>query len=217
MCRGHYSLSGSHEAVQDATSQFAASEPLVCAQPPPRPYATPPPATLRQFILTVYNSPSPRPPPPPPPPPWAICAIPPSAALPPTPLHAPHVQHSLHDHHHHPQQAAHPDTDSAFEIQPPSLTVQVGQGDASLSDQFVVTGFSVSGRVVDPAGNGVPSVSIRVNGKERTSTDLNGRWGHCWMKLAGMCFFVCTCCCVRASPTYVVGVRRGLMYASTQD
>lgn len=72
-------------------------------------------------------------------------------------------------------QAAHPDTDSAFEIQPSSLTVNVGQGDATVKEEFVVTGFSVSGRVVDSAGNGVPTVAILVNGKERATTDLNGR------------------------------------------
>lgn len=73
-------------------------------------------------------------------------------------------------------QAAHPDTDSAFEIQPPSLSVSVGQGDATAPEEFVVTGFSVSGRVVDAAGNGVPSVSVFVNAKERATTDLTGRW-----------------------------------------
>lgn len=72
-------------------------------------------------------------------------------------------------------QAAHPDTDSAFEIQPSSMTVSVGQGDAAAAEEFVVTGFSVSGRVVDASGNGVPTVSIYVNGKERATTDLNGR------------------------------------------
>lgn len=89
-------------------------------------------------------------------------------------------------------QAAHPDTDSAFEIQPSSLTVNVGQGDAAVSEEFVVTGFSVSGRVVDVSGNGVPTVSIYVNGKERATTDLNGRWalGN------GVCG---TCCPIGAS------------------
>jgi hypothetical protein len=74
-------------------------------------------------------------------------------------------------------QAAHPDTDSAFEIQPSSLAVGVGQGDATAGEEFVVTGFSVSGRVVDSSGNGVPTVAITVNGVERATTDLNGRWG----------------------------------------
>jgi hypothetical protein len=40
---------------------------------------------------------------------------------------------------------------------------------------FVVTGFSVSGRVVDAMGSGVRSVTITVNGREAATTDLNGR------------------------------------------
>lgn len=84
-------------------------------------------------------------------------------------------------------QAAHPDTDSAFEIQPSSLNVNVGQGDAAVAEEFVVTGFSVSGRVVDVSGNGVPTVSIYVNGKERATTDLNGRWAL----IDGLCNLRC--------------------------
>jgi hypothetical protein len=72
-------------------------------------------------------------------------------------------------------QAAHPDTDSAFEIQPSALAVAMGQGDAAVKEEFVVTGFSVSGRVVDSSGNGVASVAVLVHGKERATTDLNGR------------------------------------------
>lgn len=72
-------------------------------------------------------------------------------------------------------QASHPDTDSAFEIEPSMMTVNVGQGDAAVVEEFVVTGYSVSGRVVDSAGNGVPTVSVYVNGRERATTDLTGR------------------------------------------
>lgn len=73
-------------------------------------------------------------------------------------------------------QAQHPDPSSTFEIQPASLQAVVGHGNAVVSEQFVITGFSVTGRVVDASGNGVTGVLIRIAGEERASTDLNGRY-----------------------------------------
>lgn len=62
-----------------------------------------------------------------------------------------------------------------FDIQPPSLGATVDQGDAVAPRDFTVAGFSVSGRVVDGAGDGVAGVSMLVAGEELASTDLNGR------------------------------------------
>lgn len=72
-------------------------------------------------------------------------------------------------------QAQHPDTSSTFEVEPTSMTVVVGHGNAVVQEPFTVTGFSVQGRVVDSAGNGVAGVDISVAGEVRASTDLNGR------------------------------------------
>lgn len=72
-------------------------------------------------------------------------------------------------------QAQHPDPSSTFDIQPASIAATVGHGDAVVAEQFVVMGFSVTGRVVDGAGVGISGVSILVGGEEQASTDLNGR------------------------------------------
>jgi hypothetical protein len=73
-------------------------------------------------------------------------------------------------------QATYPDTDSRFEIEPHSQAVIVGHSSAAVPEPFTVTGFSVQGRVVDAAGDGVAGVEIRVGRELKATTDLNGRW-----------------------------------------
>jgi hypothetical protein len=72
-------------------------------------------------------------------------------------------------------QATHPDTDSRFEIEPNSQAVSVGHSNAAVPEPFVVAGFSVQGRVVDGAGDGIAGVEIRVGRELKATTDLNGR------------------------------------------
>jgi hypothetical protein len=72
-------------------------------------------------------------------------------------------------------QATHPDTDSRFEIEPNSQAVTVGHSNAAAPEPFAVAGFSVQGRVVDGAGDGVAGVEIRVGRELKATTDLNGR------------------------------------------
>lgn len=72
-------------------------------------------------------------------------------------------------------QATHPDTDSRFEIEPNSQEVSVGHRNAAAPEAFVVAGFSVQGRVVDGAGEGIAGVEIRVGRELKATTDLNGR------------------------------------------
>ncbi len=43
-----------------------------------------------------------------------------------------------------------------------------------ITEPFVVMGFSVSGKVVDQQGKGVPDTLIKVDGKEKAKTDANG-------------------------------------------
>jgi hypothetical protein len=72
-------------------------------------------------------------------------------------------------------QATHPDTDSRFEIEPSSQEVAIGHSNAAAPEAFLVAGFSVQGRVVDGAGDGVAGVEIRVGRELKATTDLNGR------------------------------------------
>ncbi|KAF8065566.1 Nomo1 [Scenedesmus sp. PABB004] len=62
-------------------------------------------------------------------------------------------------------------------VEPASVAVTVGaSGAAAAPRPFVVTGFSVAGRVVDAEGAGVGGVAISLAGEEVAATDLNGRY-----------------------------------------
>ncbi|KAL6075643.1 Nodal modulator 1 [Balamuthia mandrillaris] len=64
--------------------------------------------------------------------------------------------------------------DTMFDLLPARQDVSVLQGDATLETPFHVSGFSVSGSVVDQEGKGIEGVSIIVNGKASAVTDKQG-------------------------------------------
>jgi hypothetical protein len=63
---------------------------------------------------------------------------------------------------------------TTFDLYPQNQPVFVSQGDVEVAQPFHVTGFSVSGRVVDTAGAGISGVTIIVNGQEQAISNTDG-------------------------------------------
>ena len=49
---------------------------------------------------------------------------------------------------------------TVFDVVPASLNIKVKSGGVRIEQPFLVKGFSVTGRVVNPAGQGVPGVTV---------------------------------------------------------
>jgi BOS complex subunit NOMO len=63
---------------------------------------------------------------------------------------------------------------TVYDVVPSQLAVTVAHESQALKQDFVVMGFSVSGRVVDRKGNGVSEAVITVDSFEKTVTDSEG-------------------------------------------
>jgi hypothetical protein len=70
------------------------------------------------------------------------------------------------------------DTSIKFHIQPGSLEIEVGSDDFEISDNFEITGFDVSGRVLlsSTERKGIPNAVIKIGGIVVTKTDSNGEY-----------------------------------------
>ncbi|GJP38808.1 hypothetical protein CLOM_g23217 [Closterium sp. NIES-68] len=65
---------------------------------------------------------------------------------------------------------------TVFDMAPKEMAVAVGHADAVTAEPFQVRGFSVSGRVVDSAGEGVEGATVLLNGQTRAVTDAKGHY-----------------------------------------
>eukprot|EP00002_Diphylleia_rotans_P033625 TRINITY_DN7168_c0_g1_i1.p1 TRINITY_DN7168_c0_g1~~TRINITY_DN7168_c0_g1_i1.p1 ORF type:complete len:1153 (-),score=253.99 TRINITY_DN7168_c0_g1_i1:369-3827(-) len=65
---------------------------------------------------------------------------------------------------------------AVYSITPSDASVLVSYGDVVLSEAFKVVGFSVNGRVLDPAGQPIPNVQILFNGIHLATTDDLGSY-----------------------------------------
>eukprot|EP00475_Leptophrys_vorax_P035205 TRINITY_DN5777_c0_g1_i1.p1 TRINITY_DN5777_c0_g1~~TRINITY_DN5777_c0_g1_i1.p1 ORF type:complete len:627 (-),score=189.14 TRINITY_DN5777_c0_g1_i1:1807-3687(-) len=63
---------------------------------------------------------------------------------------------------------------TVFDVSPGHVDVEVLNGDVKLGSVFEVTGFTVTGKVVNSDGSGIPEVVISVNGEQRATSDANG-------------------------------------------
>ena len=64
-----------------------------------------------------------------------------------------------------------------FDVQPEEMNVVVNHGHVRLAENFLVKGFSVSGRVLTgPNGSGIKNAEIFLNGEKVTTTDDDGRY-----------------------------------------
>ncbi len=62
----------------------------------------------------------------------------------------------------------------AFETEPESVDVAVEHKDFHIDAPFVVTYFSIFGRVVNSKGSGIPNVTIKIDGQDRALSDARG-------------------------------------------
>jgi hypothetical protein len=65
---------------------------------------------------------------------------------------------------------------TTFDVVPAELVVAVGHEAVVLPTPFQVSGFSATGRVVDRAGQGLAGVTVLLDGKERATSDAQGRY-----------------------------------------
>ncbi|GAQ84160.1 Nodal modulator like protein [Klebsormidium nitens] len=65
---------------------------------------------------------------------------------------------------------------TVFDVSPAEVEVTVGHGGAVIEEPFWVTGFSVSGRVLNDKGEGIASVKIVINGADGGVTSADGRY-----------------------------------------
>jgi hypothetical protein len=72
--------------------------------------------------------------------------------------------------------AQHPSPGSTFDITPEQLTVAVGHASTTAPATFLVTGFSLQGRVVSSGGAGVEGAAVHVNGRPAATTDAGGHY-----------------------------------------
>ncbi|KAJ3691869.1 hypothetical protein LUZ61_021033 [Rhynchospora tenuis] len=63
---------------------------------------------------------------------------------------------------------------TVFDVSPPSLVVSIAHHHLTIRQKFEVTGFSVSGRVVDSRGAGIGNAKVILDGKFKTVTDSLG-------------------------------------------
>jgi hypothetical protein len=61
-----------------------------------------------------------------------------------------------------------------FDTEPESVTVDVQHRDFNIEAPFIVTHFSIFGRVVNHKGSGIPNVTIKIDGQDRAVTDNKG-------------------------------------------
>lgn len=61
-----------------------------------------------------------------------------------------------------------------YEVEPESKVIQVEHKDLLIENSFQVTNFSIFGKVVNSLNAGIPNVTIKIDGQERTVTDQNG-------------------------------------------
>jgi len=59
-------------------------------------------------------------------------------------------------------------------VTPVTKSVTVTSGSIVIDEPFIVVGFSITGKVSDPSGNGIKDVTIKVNGKSKVTTDSFG-------------------------------------------
>eukprot|EP01132_Coremiostelium_polycephalum_P008344 gene8344-10249_t len=69
------------------------------------------------------------------------------------------------------------DEHTKYDIAPSEYDLKVlTAGGMQISNRFEIMGFSVSGKVVDHSNQGIPDVTILVNGKVRATTNANGTY-----------------------------------------
>jgi hypothetical protein len=61
-----------------------------------------------------------------------------------------------------------------YELQPDHITVDIQHNDYKIEQPFVVNSFSIWGRVINARKNGVPNVTIKIDGQEKAKTDSQG-------------------------------------------
>lgn len=65
---------------------------------------------------------------------------------------------------------------AGYEMAQKSAVLTVSEKSAAFSEPFRVTGFSVKGRVVDSANNGISDVTVRLGKLGSATTDVNGEY-----------------------------------------
>ncbi len=65
---------------------------------------------------------------------------------------------------------------SKIEIAPKQVSVVVRHGNAEAEAEFALAGFTVSGKVIDPAGSGLVGVDVMVDGVKVATTDTKGSY-----------------------------------------
>jgi hypothetical protein len=65
---------------------------------------------------------------------------------------------------------------SKIEIAPKQISVTVHHGHAETDAEFSLAGFSLGGKVIDPAGNGLVGVDVFVDGVKMATTDTKGAY-----------------------------------------
>jgi hypothetical protein len=62
----------------------------------------------------------------------------------------------------------------SYELQPNHINIDIEHNDYKIEQPFVVNSFSIWGRVINSKKNGVPNVTIKIDGQEKAKTDSQG-------------------------------------------